>query len=58
MLTSYFLADKLNFRKKFEDKIFILPNFIDEKKYDFGEKKYDKENFKILTITSFKFFDK
>jgi len=35
MLTSYFLADKLNFRKKNQDKIFILPNFIDEKKYAF-----------------------
>jgi len=35
MLTSYFLADKLNFRKQYENKIVIIPNFIDEKEYDF-----------------------
>jgi glycosyltransferase involved in cell wall biosynthesis len=34
-LVSYFLADKLNFRKKYIDKIIIIPNFIDSKEYDF-----------------------
>ena len=57
-LVSYFLADKLDFKEKYKDKIIIIPNFIDIEKYDFWEKKYDKEKYKILTITSFKFFDK
>ena len=57
-LVSYFLADKLYFRKKYEYKIKIIPNFINIDEYDFWEKKYDKEKFKILTITSFKFYDK
>ena len=58
MLTSYFLADKLNFRKQYENKIVIIPNFIDEKEYDFWEKKYNNDVYNILTITSFKFYDK
>ena len=58
MLTSYFLADKLKFRKKYKDKIIIIPNFIDIKEYDFWKKNYDNSKYKILTITSFKFFDK
>lgn len=59
MLTSYFLADKLNFRKKYQDKIIIIPNFIDEKKYKIDwEIKYNDNEYNILTITSFKFYDK
>ncbi|MBS8122111.1 glycosyltransferase [Candidatus Vampirococcus lugosii] len=57
-LTSYFLADKLIFRKQYEDKIIIIPNFIDEKEYNFGEKKSKENVYNILTITSFKFYDK
>lgn len=58
MLTSYFLADKLNFRKRYENKIFILPNFIYIKEYNFWERKFDNTNYKVLTITSFKFYKK
>lgn len=57
-LTSYFLADKLIFRKQYEDKIIIIPNFIDEKEYNFWEKKSKENVYNILTITSFKFYDK
>ena len=57
-LTSYFLADKLNFRKQYEDKIIIIPNFIDEKEYDFWKKEFKENVYNILTITSFKFYDK
>lgn len=57
-IVSIFLADKLKFRKKYKDKIIIIPNFIDTKNYDFWEKQYDNTKYKILTITSFKFFDK
>jgi len=35
MLTSYFLADKLDFKEKYQDKIIIVPNFINPKDYDF-----------------------
>ncbi len=58
MLTSYYLADKLNFRKKYEKRIEIVPNFIDLDKYNFWEKIYNENKYLILTITSFKFFDK
>lgn len=57
-LTSYFLADKLDFRKKYNDKIIIIPNFIDEKEYDFWKKEPKENVYNILTITSFKFYDK
>jgi hypothetical protein len=35
MLISYYLADKLGFRKKYKEKILIMPNFIDLKEYNF-----------------------
>jgi len=57
-LVSYFLADKLNFKNKYNDKIIIIPNFIDSEKYNFGKKIYDETRYKILTITSFKFYEK
>lgn len=57
-LTSYFLADKLYFRKKYEDKIIIIPNFIDKNEYNFWKKVFDKSKYNILTITSFKFYNK
>lgn len=57
-LVSYFLADKLDFKNKYNDKILIIPNFIDIKEYDFWKRKIDNEKYKILTITSFKFYDK
>ena len=58
MLTSYFLADKLDFKEKYQDKIIIVPNFINPKDYNFWEKIFDESKYKILTITSFKFYDK
>jgi len=59
MLTSYFLADKLWFRKKYEKKIFILPNFIN---LEWKELKpnglQNKENLNLLTVSSTKFLQK
>ena len=57
-LVSYFLADKLNFRREYKDKIIIIPNFIDDKVYDFWKKKFNEDMYNILTITSFKFYNK
>lgn len=57
-IVSYFLADKLNFRDKYNDKILIIPNFVDINEYNIWEKIYNDSKYKILTITSFKFFDK
>lgn len=56
ILTSYFLADKLNFREKYNNKIEILPNFVNE----IEEKNIQstENTFHFLTITSFKFYDK
>ena len=64
MLTSYFLADKLNFRKKYEDKFIIIPNFIDLKWKKIKIKKLNnkklnnKEKLNLLTISSTKFLQK
>ena len=58
ILTSYYLADKLNFREKYNKKIKILPNFIDNKNFDFWDKEYDELRYKILTITNFTFLNK
>ena len=59
MLTSYFLADKLWFRKKYENKIFILPNFIDlEWKKINSEKLENKKTINLLTVSSTKFLQK
>lgn len=56
ILTSYYLADKLDFRKKYKNKIEIIPNFVNE--IEESNKKLEKNNFNFLTITSFKFYDK
>lgn len=58
-LTSYFLADKLDFREKYNDKIFILPNSIDfiNNKNKIKELKKDKR-LNILTVSSTKFIEK
>lgn len=56
MLTSYYLADKLWFRKKYNKKIEILPNFIEKTEKKNIASKKNKYNF--LTITSFKFLKK
>jgi len=57
-LVSKFLANKLWIKDKYKDKIIIIPNFIDTKEYGFWDKKYNNNIYKILTITSFKFYDK
>lgn len=61
-ITSYFIADKLNFREKFNDKIVITPDFI---KLNLNinslvrkEKKLLKSRVNILTVSSTKFFEK
>lgn len=58
MLTSYYLADKLWFRKKYNHKIIIVPNCIQNINYNTNEKEYDDTQYKILTVTSFDFYDK
>lgn len=56
MLTSYFLSDKLDFTKKYYNKIKIIPNFT---KNSYNKNQQLKENdFNFLTITSFKFYEK
>jgi len=56
MLTSYYLADKLNFRKKYNRKIIIVPNFI--KNVYKNTKYFSKKEIRLLTISSSNFFDK
>lgn len=56
ILTSFYLADKLDFRKKYKNKIEIIPNFVNE--IEESNKQLEKNNFNFLTITSFKFYDK
>ncbi len=56
ILTSYFLADKLNFREKYNNKIEILPNFVGE--IEEKNKQLTEDNLHFLTITSFKFYNK
>jgi hypothetical protein len=56
MLTSYYLADKLDFRQKYSDKIIIVPNFI--KSISDNIKKIDKNNINLLTISSSNFYEK
>ncbi len=59
ILTSYFLSDKLDFRKKYKNKIEILPNFVEEVNYK-RPKTIFKENdiIKLLTVSSTKFLEK
>lgn len=56
MLTSFYLADKLMFREKYNDKIIIVPNFV-EKNFR-KNKKLEKNDYNFMTITSFKFYKK
>lgn len=56
ILTSFYLADKLNFRNKYKNKIEILPNFVHE--INEKNKQLQKHNLNFLTITSFKFYEK
>lgn len=56
MLTSYYLADKLNFKNKYEKKIVIVPNFV--KEIINKNEQLLENDFNFLTITSFKFFEK
>jgi len=56
MLTSYYLADKLNFREKYDYKISISPLFID--KISLNNKNLDQDNIKILTVSSANFLNK
>lgn len=56
LLTSLYLADKLNFREKYENKIEILPNFVPEIKQK--NQQLEENDLNFLTITSFKFYDK
>jgi hypothetical protein len=56
MLTSYYLADKLSFRKKYEDKIVIISNFI--KNVKFRNKQLESNKYNFLTITNFGFYEK
>ena len=57
-LTSYFLADKLGFKNKYSDKMIIIENFVnfdDNKKIkDFN----NKNELKVLTVSSTKFLEK
>jgi len=59
ILTSYFLADKLNFKDKYKNKIEILPNFVEETNYIRPKKNFKKnDKIKLLTVSSTKFFEK
>lgn len=56
ILTSFYLADKLNFRKKYKNKIEIIPLFIN--KIEETNKKLENNNINILTISSANFLEK
>lgn len=56
MLTSFYLADKLKFREKYNDKIIIVPNFVEKTRIK--NQQLEMNNFNFMTITSFKFYDK
>jgi len=56
ILTSYYLANKLNFRDKYIKKIEILPNFIN--KIEKNKKVFDKNVIHLLTISSSNFLEK
>lgn len=56
MLTSYYLADKLNFRKKYDKKIIINTLFVD--KVSNNKKEIDKKNINFLTVSSSNFLEK
>ena len=56
MLTSYYLADKLNFRKKYEYKIVLIPFFVNN--IITNNKKIDSNNIKLLTVSSSNFLKK
>lgn len=59
ILTSYFLADKLNFRKKYENKIEIIPNFVEDVEYIRPQKNFKADDeIKILTVSSTSFLEK
>jgi hypothetical protein len=58
MLPSYYLADTLGFRKKYEDKIVVIPNFIDTMKPSHSDMNEEKNTYTLLTVTSFKFYEK
>ena len=57
-LTSYFLADKLWFREKYEDKIVIIPNFVDLSNKSLNIRKNYNNPINILTVSSTKFLQK
>lgn len=56
-LTSYFLADKLWFREKYNNKILILPNFVYFNKNKIKQFEKNKK-ISILTVSSTKFLEK
>jgi len=56
ILVSYYLSDIIWFRKKYNNKISIIPNFINEIIYKNDQNIENKYNF--MTITSFKFHEK
>lgn len=57
MITNYFLADKLGFRKKYESKIFIIPLFIEESKEVYIREEIDSP-LHLLTVSSSSFLEK
>lgn len=56
ILTSFYLADKLNFREKYKNKIEIIPNFVNE--IEDSNKQLEKNNINLLTISSANFLKK
>lgn len=59
ILNSFFLSDKLDFRNKYNSKIFIIPNYIDLKYSKKNNKKINTwKEVDILTVSSTKFFSK
>lgn len=56
ILTSYYLADKLRFKKKYINKIIIIPNFLSN--INVKNIQSLENNYNFMTITSFKFYDK
>jgi hypothetical protein len=56
MLMSYYLADKLNFREKYDKKIIINTLFVD--KVFNHKKEIDKKNINFLTVSSSDFLEK
>ncbi|MDC0506141.1 glycosyltransferase [Candidatus Gracilibacteria bacterium] len=58
-LNSYFLADKLNFKKLYDQKICIIPDFITiDGKSKIRKNPHGGDEIKILTVSSTKFLEK